>query len=234
MSTFLRTHKSCLERRLQKKIPVEHPIFAWLVEHVTWLLTIRQKGADGRTAYFRSRGRQFTKRMIGFGEACLWKTPTKIRNDQEEGKMGAGWRHGFFLGYSKTSNEYVYWDVLANCSRCARDGQRRPLSDRWNPAGLEGITKAPHEEHARKEPGVVFREGAADPPEQREATTGKVRDLAIGQKDLEEFGYTDRGCPRCGWALRYGYESKTTLSHSQECRQRIKTCLEQTEKDEKG
>ena len=146
--------------------------------------------------------------MIGFGEACLWKVPLKIRNRQEEGKMGAGWRHGFFLGYSRISNEYIFWDVEAGRSGCARDGQRRPLSDRWSPEGLEKITKAPCDEHTRQEPRVVFREGTVDPPEQRSSTTGKVRDLAIRKRDLDEFGYTDRGCPRCGWALRYGYESK--------------------------
>lgn len=222
---YLGTLKSRLEQRLQKKITIKHTIFAWLVERASWLLTVRQKCFDVVTKYVRSRGKHFTKRTVGFGEACFCKVPTKIRNDQEEGKMGPGWRHGFFLGYYG----YIYLDVLGDSSRCARDGQRRPLSERWNLTVLESISKAPHGEHAPRELRVAFREGAADPPEQRQATTGKVRDLHIRMKGLEDFGYTDSGCPRCGWALRYGYEAKTILSHPHECRQRTKQSFEKTE-----
>ena len=46
----LRTMKSCLERKLRKKIPEEHPLMSWLVEHTAWLLTVKLRGADGKTA----------------------------------------------------------------------------------------------------------------------------------------------------------------------------------------
>ena len=58
----LRTMKSCLERKIRKKIPEQHPLMSSLVEHIAWLLTVRLRGADGKTAYERVRGRPFTKR----------------------------------------------------------------------------------------------------------------------------------------------------------------------------
>ena len=48
---ILRTHLSCLQSRLQCRIPADHPLMAWLVQHAAWTLTIRSRGKDGRTAY---------------------------------------------------------------------------------------------------------------------------------------------------------------------------------------
>ncbi len=71
---LLRTMKSCLEERLQCRIPSNHAVMWWLVEHVAWTLTTRHRGTDGKAAYERLRGRPFTKRTFGFGEQCLAKT----------------------------------------------------------------------------------------------------------------------------------------------------------------
>ena len=58
---MVRTLKSCLEDRLQAKLPTDHAAIWWLVRHAAWLLLIRVRGRDGRTAYERSRGRPFNK-----------------------------------------------------------------------------------------------------------------------------------------------------------------------------
>ena len=39
------------------------------------------------------------------------------------------------------------------------------------------------------------------------------------------YGFTNTGCPRCAWAIRYGYEHPTTLSHSTECRERLREAI---------
>ena len=47
---MLRTLKLCLEHRIDQYIPVDHPIMAWLLEHVCTLLTATVRGEDGITA----------------------------------------------------------------------------------------------------------------------------------------------------------------------------------------
>ena len=77
MKGQLRTMKLCLEQHLQKRIPEEHPLMSWMVEHSAWLLTSRLRGEDGKTAYQRVRGRPCTKKLVEFGERVLFKLPTK-------------------------------------------------------------------------------------------------------------------------------------------------------------
>ena len=55
VQSHLRTHRSCLESRVGARIPLSHPLMAWLVEHVAWLVVVRQRGTDGRTSYYLER-----------------------------------------------------------------------------------------------------------------------------------------------------------------------------------
>ena len=64
---LIRTLKRCLEVRLKQRIPVDHPLMAWLVKHAAWVLTTRVRGKDGQTAYERLRGKPFARKSIGFG-----------------------------------------------------------------------------------------------------------------------------------------------------------------------
>ena len=41
---YLRTMQISLEAQVNKHIPAKHPVMAWLVEHVAWLLTVRPRG----------------------------------------------------------------------------------------------------------------------------------------------------------------------------------------------
>ena len=72
---LLRTLKLCLEARIGKRIPTEHPLLAWLVRHTAWLLSVRIRGEDGKTAYERLRGKPFARRLVAFGEECLGNLP---------------------------------------------------------------------------------------------------------------------------------------------------------------
>ena len=67
---MLRTVKLCLEARIQKRIPDDHPLMTWMVEHAAWLSTVCKRGEDGKTAFQRVRGRAFNKRSVEFGEKC--------------------------------------------------------------------------------------------------------------------------------------------------------------------
>ena len=65
-SGLLRTVKLCLEKRLQQRVPTDHKVMSWLVEHVAWILTTRACGQDGITAYHRIKGKEYVKRTAGF------------------------------------------------------------------------------------------------------------------------------------------------------------------------
>ncbi len=72
-----RSLRLCLESRLGKRIPVGHPVMAWLLEHTTNVLNAMHRGPDGLTPWTKARGRPFNLRLIGFGEKVLYKLPTK-------------------------------------------------------------------------------------------------------------------------------------------------------------
>ena len=101
-----RTQKLCLEARVGREIPVQHPLTTWLLEHVALLYNACVRVEDGRTAWGRARGRPFGQRLIGFGEQVLWKLPSKGPQHDVQGNMGPRLRPGTFLGYSRDSNSY--------------------------------------------------------------------------------------------------------------------------------
>ncbi len=61
---IFRTLKPCLESRINKAIPVNHPIIPWLLEHAGLVLNVRPMGPDGQTAWSRVRGRAFNQRLL--------------------------------------------------------------------------------------------------------------------------------------------------------------------------
>ncbi len=107
---MLRTLKLCLEDRLKRRIPTNHPVMTWLVEHTAWILRNRVVGADGRTAHQRVRGRECGRREIGFGEKVLYMLPRKGPDHDARAKLAALCEEGIVLGYSKNSPEYHIYD----------------------------------------------------------------------------------------------------------------------------
>ncbi len=74
---LFRTVKLCLEARLERYIPVDHPIVAWMMEHVCLLLNTTVRGTDGLTVWARVRGRNFNQQLLGFGESIIYRYPGK-------------------------------------------------------------------------------------------------------------------------------------------------------------
>ena len=88
---MLRSIRSCLEDRVGRRFPVEHPVLSWLVSHAASIMTIRHKGADGRTAWMRVRGRPFGLRRAGFGEVCQFKLPMRGPRALARGNTADRW-----------------------------------------------------------------------------------------------------------------------------------------------
>ena len=66
---LLRVHLAALERRIGAKIPSNHPVLAWLVEHVSDIISRYMVGLDGKTGYERLYGRPVREEGLEFGEA---------------------------------------------------------------------------------------------------------------------------------------------------------------------
>ena len=96
-----RTHKLALERKLRKRIPCDHPIMSWLVEHGADLLNKYQVGKDGRTAFERIKGKRYHGEMYEFGRKVYHMDPGKHGG----GLMQARWGVGIFLGKLNKSDE---------------------------------------------------------------------------------------------------------------------------------
>ena len=122
-----RTVRSCIESRFGHRIPVHHPLIAWMIRHAASLITWCAKGQDGQTAYQRVRSRQFKTRLMTFGEVCRFKVrsqePTSTHPD------GRRWHSGVFVGTDRRTGQYmIYSDDQV---RLARTVVRVPEADKW-------------------------------------------------------------------------------------------------------
>jgi len=222
---MLRSIRCCLEDRLGRRFPVDHPVLAWMVSHAASIMTIRHKGVDGRTAWMRVRGRPFGLRRAGFGELCQFKLPMRGPRALARGNTADRWEKGVFLGYSADANTYVYSNAAGiQTSRCL---ERLPYPNRWSLEKLAEIKATPSSRHVAAEPGVVLRErpDGVDQPRRADATV-KVRKLKITVDDLDRFGFTE-GCQQCEYILRYR-SGRPGYSHNDTCRKRIIEALMDT------
>ena len=77
LTGILRTNKLDLETRINKKVPLESPVIPWLVEYAAFIVNIRVRGDDGKTAHQRVRKCDFAKRLVPFCELVLVHIPIK-------------------------------------------------------------------------------------------------------------------------------------------------------------
>ncbi len=214
-----RTLKICLERRIGQSIPVQHPLTAWLIEHVSLLLNATHKGEDGLTGWARARGRDFGLNVYGICERVLWKQPPKGPQHDVHGNMGPRMLPGIFIGYHRDSNMYRVIDEEGNVMK-TRALQSRPMSERWDAEAVKAITCTPWS--LRPRPGVV-RVEMGPPVEQHEpaapAAPALPRRFKITMKILRDYGFTEN-CEQCTHVRAFN-EAKPGLGHGESCRKRI-------------
>ena len=221
---LMRTLKMDLENRLGRSVPNEHPLMHWLVEHVAWALTTRLRGHDGLSAYQRSRGKTYGKRLVRFGEKVLYKLPAEGPQAPVD-KLQPRWRYGQVLGYSRTSNEYR---LITDEGKyvMARSVQRVPADQRWAPEALQAVKATPQDTAAQVVHGPIFAEKAPDDGPATKKARVPPR-ILLKKSDFEQYGYTP-GCPKCDHARTWGW-GQTTLHHSAMCVARLSAELEKTE-----
>ena len=220
---ILTANKLCLEERLGRRVPSDHMIMAWLVEHAAWIITTRRRGEDGLSAYQRVRGRDYLKREVGFGEMVMRKLPRK--GPEVSADLQGGWQDGVVLGYSTTSHEY--WVFANNQVVLCRDVKRRPGNVRWNADAVAAVNVHRHDLHKPK--AVVAMPSVDVPDPQRIAPKRNVQRILLKRHDFVDFGLSE-SCPKCEDAQKYGWSSwgQSNKNHTEACRARIENELKQT------
>ena len=214
-----RTMRLCLEGRIGRRLPVRHPIMAWLLEHTAMILNASVRGDDGMTPWARVRGRSFGHRLFGFGELVAAKQPNKGPQHNVDGNVAATSKLGTFLGYCRSSNAYKV--ALPDGSHIqSRSLTRRPMQVRWNIDNLEKIRCTPWDlRPAAEPPSVEFGEAVPIREKPDDTSPPVARRLKITMQTLIEYGFTD-DCRQCDHVKAFG-EVKPGLQHSETCRQRI-------------
>ena len=230
LTGVLRTNKLDLEKRVGMAVPQIHPLFSWLVEYCAWMLTVRNKGEDGITAYKRVRGREYMKRLLPFGELVLAHLPSKGPERVQGGALDPRAKEGIFVGFGKTSHSYMVYSE--GVIKPYRSVYRIPLSQRWDGAKLEKMDVTVQAMHTgRGARTVPFAPREADEPE---APRGRqARRLELRQADFDPsmggYGWTEH-CQKCTKARLYGWKESINTQHSAQCRSRIEAELATTEK----
>ena len=89
MEKLLGVHKLSIETRINEKLSVRHPLFAWLVEFCT--------------AHQRLNGKHSSQVMVEFGTAVMFR----VRGTVQGSSMGERWFHGIFLRKKAGAEENI-------------------------------------------------------------------------------------------------------------------------------
>ncbi len=187
---LFRTMRLCLEKRIVHRVPPNHPLTSWLIEHTAMMLNVGVRGPDGLTAWARARGREFGLKLYGFGESVLWKQPPKGPQHDQEGNMGPRLFPGIFIGYHRSSNSYCLVTENGFIVK-SRALQSKPMEDRWNAEALKAVVSTPwslRNAATAERVDVGPRVEPHVPPEQ--PAPPQPRRLKITRRVLEEYGYT--------------------------------------------
>ena len=210
-----RTLKHALETRLKRRLPSDHPVTAWLVEHTSFVLNKYALDSDGRTAYGRLHGREGHERTCEFGERVICYVPKKLR-----AKLDQRWRYGIFLGRALSSDQNM---IGLNNGEvvCARAMVRVIPGVRWDADRVAKIHVSPMNFKTSSQDRI---EEEAEPHTHPEPTadgedqTRQSRRLRILDADVKQYGYTD-GCMRCQYLRQGRLVSAKGVRHSEECRE---------------
>ena len=218
----VRTLKAALETHISARIPVDHPVMEWIVEHAAFLINRYVLGTDGRTAYGRLHGREVKERIAEFGEKIMWYVPKRRRV-----KLDVRWRYGTFLGRALHCDQN-YIGLHDGTVTCARAIVRVVPTSRWDFDRIQRITDVPTDVKTKAidqiEETLEPHANADDKDVEEERQQGNVHRLKVTIKDLKQHGFTT-GCPRCTALQKEDKRRARSLKHSEACRQRVYNAL---------
>ena len=68
----IRCLKDALEFQYKEPISTRHPLMAYMASHAAYLITRLGRGKGGRAAWGLSRGKSYKRRLLPFGERCMY------------------------------------------------------------------------------------------------------------------------------------------------------------------
>lgn len=188
----VRSLRSSLEDNIGYRVPVRHPVMSWLVRHAANVVTWCAKGHDDQTAYQRVRLRQFTTRLLGFGEVCSFKN--RAHEPIANSMGGRRFNRGVSVGIDRRTGRH-----MLHCDdgiELARTVMRNPDSEKWSKDDLPSVHATPWNMFESKDPEVVFQPRADGIPvdgfQQKQPIARRVY---LCDEDFEVHGYT-RVCPK--------------------------------------
>jgi len=214
---MLRTLRLDLESRIERQVPVVHPLMHWLVELSATIITAMKVMDDGLTPWARTRGRPFPMRGFCFGEKVMYKLPSKGPKANPDGSAGSRWREALFMGYSRSSNTYVV--ATDDGMAYPRSLERVPEPDRWQREALASLKATPENTKVKKDESIVFDQEAPKVEIPERIRHPLPRKMRVDQADLNRFGYTV-GCEQCRHIQQHG-QYKNGLTHDPRCTARI-------------
>ncbi len=232
----LRALKLGLEQRLQQEIPAGAVILEWMIPHGADCVNRFLPGRDGRTAYYRVRGKNFDGAVYEIGEQVLAK-PKRGKKTSRKTPLEPRFREATWVGFVDRSKEHMVVMKDGGPAIRVRTVRPRPEGERWNHEAVLAIRATPDvpnpADHAQRDvraeretKGLDFgARGGQDLPEapvNREP--GLVRDFRINDELLEKYGFTD-GCPGCEAKI----DGTARRLHSTACRQRIEDAIRSDE-----
>ena len=202
---ILSTNKRDLEKRMGAKVPVDHPLFAWLVEYCAFIINIRVVGKDGVTAFERVGRKSFAKMLIPFGELVLVHLPRMSPERQRQGVLEPRAIEGIILGYGRQSHSYIVY--VDGEIKYVRSVARMPLSKRWKADKLQEVSVIVQDQHFRRGAKAVPLTDREAPRADEQGYRRAPRRLELRQADFDPamggFGWTEH-CPKCSRARLYG------------------------------
>jgi len=79
VKNLLRVFVLFLKDVAKVQLHTSHPLVAWLVRHVGWLICMYRVRVDGRTSYERLKGRPYNGNIAMFAECVWYRTPDAMR-----------------------------------------------------------------------------------------------------------------------------------------------------------
>ena len=189
----LRANQLSLERMIQARIPLDHPIIAWLVLYSARVRTLRSRGADGKTAHERARGSAASIRLISFGETCRYKCRAQ---EKGIGDSTQRWSSGVWLGVDPRTGQHIMFDEDFGGIRMARSLLRMPQPQKWSLEAIRAVSATPWSEHEAREPGVIQHDPAIEPAVRPEEKIVQTRRVYIRQADLVKPQMSSHHDPR--------------------------------------
>ena len=227
LRSFVRVFKDVIEEGIGQKIPTDAVILQWLVRWVAMMYSRFRRGADGKTAYERQRGRKCRQEVVPFGERIHYRR----LEGENKNKLESKWETGIWLGHARGSSESLIGTSQGVVRAWAI--KRMPAGERWiaeEVFGLQGIPARPNPQAPGCDIPIAIHLPDLDEGERTEEVRAPrveamPRRTYLKDRDFKTHGYTENceGCRR----LRTG--GMGARPHTDECRTRIEAKLREAE-----